>query len=239
MKKIILLCLLIPIIGISQSKNIVNVNRVFPKVDKVLEFEKALANHAQKYHTGDWRWRVFEISSGPDAGGYHITEGPTSWDAIDSRGNLGNEHNNDWNKNVAIYLTDRGSSMYSAYIDSLSTVAIGDYSDKIQITHYFTKVGWAGKVYDAIKSFKNVWTASGETVAVYSSSGSGPTQFAVVFRYKQGLKERAMGFRKPIKERYEAINGPDSYDNWMETLRNYVSDVWSELLFYRTDLSSK
>jgi len=235
----ILLCLLIPIIGISQTKNIVNVNRVFPKVDKVLEFEKALANHSQKYHTGDWRWRVFEISSGPDAGGYHITEGPTSWDAIDSRGNLGNEHNNDWNKNVAIYLTDRGSSMYSAYIDSLSTVAIGDYSDKIQITHYFTKVGWAGKVYDAIKSFKNVWTAGGETVAVYSSSGSGPTQFAVVFRYKQGLKERAMGFRKPIKERYEAINGPDSYDQWMDVLRTYVSDVWSELLFYRTDLSSK
>jgi hypothetical protein len=239
MKKMILLCLLIPIIGLSQTKNIVNVNRVFPKVDKVLEFEKALANHAQKYHTGDWRWRVFEISSGPDAGGYHITEGPTSWDAIDSRGNLGNEHNNDWNKSVAIHLTDRGSSMYSAYIDSLSTVAIGDYSDKIQITHYYPKVGWAGKVYDAIKSFKNVWTASGETVAVYSSSGSGPTQFAVVFRYKQGLKERAMGFRKPIKERYEAINGSDSYDHWMDVLRTYVSDVWSELLFYRTDLSSK
>ncbi len=49
----------------------VNTNRVFAKVDKVLEFEKALATHSQKYHTGDWKWRVFEISSGPDAGGYH------------------------------------------------------------------------------------------------------------------------------------------------------------------------
>ena len=62
MRKIFLLCLLIPVIGMSQPKNVVNTNRVFPKVDKVLEFEKALATHAQKYHTGDWKWRVFEIS---------------------------------------------------------------------------------------------------------------------------------------------------------------------------------
>ena len=72
----------------------------------MLEFEKALTAHAQKYHTGDWKWRVYEIQSGPDAGGYHIVEGPNSWDEIDKRGNLGSDHNNDWNKNVAIYLTD-------------------------------------------------------------------------------------------------------------------------------------
>ncbi len=39
---------------------------MFPKADKVLDFEKALAAHAQKYHTGDWKWRVYEIQSGPD-----------------------------------------------------------------------------------------------------------------------------------------------------------------------------
>ena len=110
MKRIILLFLLSPLLGIGQNKNVVNANRVFPKVDKVLEFEKALAAHAQKYHTGDWKWRVFEIQSGPDANGFHITEGPNTWDQIDTRGNLGAEHNNDWNKNVAIYLTERSSS---------------------------------------------------------------------------------------------------------------------------------
>src|SRR5438046_4450128 len=139
MRKIALLCMLIPMMAMAQKKNVVNVNRVFPKVDKVLEFEKALAAHAQKYHTGDWKWRVYEIQSGPDAGGYHITEGPTSWAAFDSRGNLGTEHNNDWNKNVAIYLTDRNEQSYSVYVDSLSTVALTNFSDKIIISHSYPK----------------------------------------------------------------------------------------------------
>ena len=239
MRKIFLLSLLIPVIGISQPKNVLNTNRVFPKVDKVLEFEKALGAHAQKYHTGDWRWRVFEIASGPDAGGYHITEGPTSWEGIDGRGNLGTEHNNDWNKSVAVYLTDRGSSGYSVFQDSLSTVAITDYTDKINITHYYPKPGWVGKVYEAIRNFRKVWQAGGESMAVYFASSSGPAQFTVVTRYKQGLKERTMNYRKPMKERYEAINGSDSWDDWMDVQRNYLENVWSEILTFRADLSSK
>ncbi len=239
MRKILLLCMLVPLFGISQNKNIVSANRVFPKVDKVLEFEKTLTAHAQKYHTGEWKWRVFEIQSGPDFGGYHITEGPNSWDQVDNRGNLGTEHNNDWNKSVAIYLTDKGSNVYSVYQDTLSTVALGDYSDKINITHLYPKIGWGGKVYDMIKDLKKVWQAGGESVAVYQSSSSGPAQYAIVTRYKNGLKEREVGYRKPFKGRYEAANGEDSYDGYLDVLRNYVSDAWSELLFYRADLSSK
>ncbi len=239
MRKILFLLMLIPFTGIAQVKNVVHTNRVFPKVDKVLEFEKALAVHAQKYHTGDWKWRVFEIQSGPDAGGYHITEGPNSWETIDSRGNLGTEHNNDWNKSVAIYLTEKGSESYAVFQDSLSSVAITDYADKINITHYYIKLGWASKFYDAARKFKKVWEAGGESVAVYQSNSSGPNQITFVTRYKQGLKEKAMGFRKPIKERFEAINGADSWDEWIDALRNYVDNSWSELLFYRADLSSK
>ena len=134
MRKIILFCLLIPIIGMAQN-NVVSTFRAFPKADKVLEFEKALATHAQKYHTGNWKWRVFAIQSGPDANGYHITEGPLSWDMIDGRGDLSVEHNNDWNKNVAIYLTERGAASYSVFQDTLSTVMMTDYADKINITH--------------------------------------------------------------------------------------------------------
>jgi hypothetical protein len=239
MKRLVLLCLLIPSMMMGQKKNVLNANRIFAKVDKVLEFEKALAAHAQKYHTGDFKWRVFEIQSGPDAGGYHITEGPNTWDQIDNRGNLGVEHNNDWNKNVAIYLTDRGSSSYSTYQDSLSTVALTDYSDKINILHYYPKVGWGYKVRDMIEKFRKVWIAGGESVAVYQSSSSGPAQYALVTRYKQGLKERDPGFRKPFKERYEAIHGEDSWDDVAEVLQKYMDSTSGELLFLRTDLSSK
>lgn len=239
MKKIFLLLMLAPLLGAGQTKNVANANRVFAKVDKVLEFEKALAAHAQKYHTGDWKWRVFEIQSGPDAGGYHISEGPNSWEQIDTRGNLGAEHNNDWNKSVAIYLTEKGSQSYSVYQDSLSTVMLTDYADKINITHYVQKIGWGNKVREMIANSTPVWKALGQSVAVYQYSSSGPAQYAVVTRYKNGLKERATMTNTTFKDKYEAVHGQDSFDDYLEILRAYVAEQWSELLFLRADLSSK
>jgi hypothetical protein len=231
--------MLIPFIGSSQTKNVVTTHRVFPKIDKVLEFEKAVAAHAQKYHSGDTKWRVFEIQSGPDFGGYQITEGPNSWEALDTRGNLGVEHNNDWNKSVTIYLTDKQAGGYSVYIDSLSTVALGDFSDKINITHVYPKVGWGNKIVSMLKDLKKAWVAEGSSIAVYAASSSGPAQYTVVTRYKQGLKERATGFRKPFRTTYEGANGTNSWDDYLDIVRNYISESWSELLFMRADLSSK
>jgi hypothetical protein len=239
MKNVFLLLLLIPFIGISQAKNVISTNRVFPKVDKVLEFEKALANHAQKYHTGDVKWRTFNIQSGPDAGGYHIVEGPKTWESEDSRGDINVAHNNDWHKSVTIFLTDRGSSGYSVYIDSLSTVAVGDYSDKVQVTHLYPKPGCGGKVLAMIRQLKKVWAADGSTVAVYESNGSGESQFALARRYKQGLKEKTEGFRKPFVETYEKIHGKGSWALFNDNVRDYVKEQWNELIFYRADLSSK
>ena len=225
--------------GISQTKNIVSTSTVFPKVDKVLEFEKALATHAQKYHSGDSKWRVFEIQSGPDANGYLIVEGPTSWEGLDTRGNLGNEHNIDWNKTVAIYLTDRGGASYMAFQDTLSTVQLTDYSDKVAITRFYPKIGYGPKLREIIAKMKKVWTAGGESVAVYMASSSGRQQYILSTRYKQGLKERAVGFRKPFPERYEAANGFGSYAEYLESLKMFVDEGSGEILSFRADLSSK
>jgi hypothetical protein len=238
-KLFFLLTVLIPLMGISQTKNVISTHRIFPKMDKVLEFEKAIAAHAQKYHTGNSHWRVFAIQSGPDIGGFHVTEGPTSWEAEDTRGDLGAEHKLDWNKNVAVYLTDRQSLSYSVYIDSLSTVALGDFSDKINISHVYPKIGQGDNVVNIIKKLKKYWAAVGLTVAVYSASSSGPAQYTLVTRYKQGLKEREPGFRKPFKQAYEEVNGEGSYAQYLKDAAEYVQDNWSELLFMRKDLSSK
>lgn len=238
MKKILVSLMLIPLFGISQ-KNLVSTERVFPKVDKVLEFEKAIAAHAQKYHKGDNAWRVFEIQSGPDAGGYHITEGPTSWEAYDTRGNLGTEHNNDWNKSVAIYLTDRFSSGFSMFNEDLSNVGLTDFTDKILITHNFVKPGKNLAAMEMFRKMKKVWVADNEKIAVYTSSASGPPQITTVARLKDGLKELTPGYRKPIRERYDAVNGTDSWLSYLTDYELCIENRWSELLFFRADLSSK
>lgn len=239
MRKFIIGLLVMPCMAIAQEKTVVSVNRVFPKQDKVQSFEKALAAHAQKYHKGDFSWRVFTIESGPDAGGYHITEGPMTWDGIDKRGDLGAAHTADWNTTIAPLLTDRGSISYSTYRADLSSVKMTDYSDKIAITHVFPKPGYQTEMEDAIKKLKAVWDTSGQAIAVYESSSSGEPQWALVTRYKQGLKERERNFRPPMKERYEKVNGDGSWATYQQALRTMVDHSWSELLFYKAELSSK
>ena len=240
MRKLLIAWLLLPLMGVSQTKNVLTSERYFPRIDKIAEFEKALMNHAQKYHTGDWKWRVLEIQSGPDAGGYQINEGPNTWDQIDKRGNLSEEHMNDWNKNVAPFLTDRYSSVFAEYQEELSTAQLTDYSDKVAVTHVFPKPGWGDKVEDQIKMIKKAWMAGNQSVAVYLAASSGPMQYIIATRYKQGLKEREKGFRKPFKERYEAENGAGSYESsYLTSIKEEIDHVWSELLFIRADLGSK
>ena len=64
--KFLILGLLVSVMGISQVKNVISTQRVFPKIDKVAEFEKAIAAHAKKFHSGEQGWRVFSIECGPD-----------------------------------------------------------------------------------------------------------------------------------------------------------------------------
>jgi hypothetical protein len=239
MKRLFALLTLIPCLSLSQTKNVVSVTRVFPKISKVAEFEKALAAHAQKFHTGDWTWRVFEIQSGPDAGGFHITEGPVSWTQLDSRGNLGQAHTDDWNKNVSPHLTDKYQSSYSVFREDLSTVQLTDFSDKISILHFLPKVGLGSKFLTEATKFKKAWEAGKQAVAVYESINSGDAHIAFVIRMKEGLKEMETGYRSPMRERYDQLYGAGSWDAYLESINKYLDRIWTELLFLRKDLSSK
>jgi hypothetical protein len=239
MKKIFLLFMLIPLFGISQTKNILNSSRYFCKPDKVQEFEKALGDHAKKYHTGDWHWRVWSIETGPDAGGYMVTEGPGEWAIIDGRGDLSAEHMADWNKNVAPLTTTQYSSGYYSFQAALGTVEMTDYADKIVINHMTAKPGKLGGVRDLILKLKKVWETGKESVAVYSLTASGDPGFITVTRLKAGLKELADGYRKPLDERYNEAYGAGAFDSWLKDYADAVEKRWSELLVYKPNLSSK
>ncbi len=239
MRKLIILFMLLPFLGFSQIQNVVSADRVFPKADKGAEFEKALAAHAQKYHTGSWKWRVFEIMSGPDYGGFHIAEGPNTWATMDTRGNISKAHTDDWNKMVAPLITERGNSMYATFNDELSTVKLTDYADNAIISHIFLKPGMVDKFKEEIKKMKAAWTAGNESIAVYESFASGPPQITIVTRLKNGLKELEKDYRKPFKDRYNTANGDGSYDEYLKVFAETVEKRWSEMIKFRPDLSSK
>ena len=239
MRKIFLFCMLIPVLGMSQNKNVMSTFRVTPKSDKVVEFEKALASHAQKYHSGDWKWRVFEVQTGPDYGAFHVSEGPSSWEAMDSRGDISTEHILDWNKNVMPLTTGTGTASYSQYNADMSTVPLTDFTDKIMITHIYPKPGMIAAATDLTRTLKKVWTANNESVAVYTAIASGDAQIITVTRLKGGLKELDPSAKKPIAERYNAVYGDGAWNNYLKNFNQSVERRWIEVLFMRTDLSSK
>jgi len=238
MKKLLFIGMIIPVFSIAQNSAIVSITRFFPKSDKFAEFEKAAKNHAQKYHTGDYKWRVYTVETGPDAGSYMMVEGAPSWEHIDKRGTLGTDHNNDLYKNL-LPTVDKTTQMFITFREDLSSVQQGDYSEKAAITHVFPKVGKSLMTENDIKSSKKVWEESKQNVAVYEASSSGPAQYLLVYRYKDGLKERDPGFRKPVKERYDAVYGAGAYDKFMASIAEATESAWGEMIYYNADLSSK
>jgi len=239
MRKSVFFLLALPLMAIAQDKNVISYDRVFPKPGKTQQFEKALAAHVQKYHKGDNSWRVYTIESGPDVGGYNIIEGPTTWDGVDKRGNLGAAHTADYDTNILPLLTDKSMTGYATYRADLSTEQIANYTGKIAVTHIFPKPGYADEMDDMFGKLKKTWEASGQTAAVYELSSSGEPQYVVVISYKEGLKERATGYRKPMKERYNGANGDGSWATYQQGLRTMIDHSWSELLFYKPELGSK
>ena len=239
MKKTFFMFLLIPVLGMSQTKNVLNSTRYFCQPDKVMAFEKALAAHAQKYHTGDWKWRVWSIESGPDAGGYMVSEGPSNWATIDGRGDISAEHIADWNTNVASLTMGRAISTYSSFQPDLSTVQLTDYADKILINHMTALPGKVAAVKAIITKLKKVWEAGKESVAVYSVIASGEPGYTTVSRLKDGYKELDESYRKPMAERYNEAYSAGAWDAYLKDYADAVKERWSELLIYLPKLSSK
>jgi len=238
MKKLLFIGMIIPVFSLAQNPTVVQVTRFFPKNDKILEFEKAIKNHAQKYHTGDYKWRTYTVETGPEAGSYQMIEGPATWEQLDKRGTLGNEHTNDLYKNVMPNV-EKSTQILINYREDLSSVPLKDFSDKIAVTRVFPKVGKMMQSEENIKAIKKMWDQSKQNVAVYEASSSGPNQFIIVYRYKEGLKERDPSFMKPMRERFDAANGAGAFEKWQALISETTDNVWYEMLYYNADLSSK
>ena len=124
------------------------------------------------------------------------------------------------------------------YREDLSSTPVAAFTDKISINHLYPRQGEGHKVEARLKKLRKVWEAAGQTVAVYQAHFSGEPQFAIVTRHKNGWKEKESNYYKPMKERYDALYGEGSYDEWINSTSS-VERSWGEMLIFRADLSSK
>jgi hypothetical protein len=219
-------------------KNTISTYRIFAKDGHAEALKAAIAAHAQKFHSGNWKWRVNEVLSGPDGGAYQIVEGPNSWTDIDDRGDLGAEHGKDYDMNITPHVDKSTPDTYLTYQASASTTAAANWSNKSVITHYYTKPGRGPALYAMLKAQKAVHEKLGNNVVIWMASSSGEPQYVVVRRLKNGLKDFDAG-GATWREAYEAVYGNGAADRALEEIARNVDRIVGEMIEFKPAMSSK
>jgi hypothetical protein len=243
MKKFILLLALLmamPLaLSLAQEKGTLSSERVKPKPGKDAALKKAIAEHAAKYHTGNWKWRVFSVLSGPDAGAYMINEGPNSWTVLEGRNDISEAHQRDYEANVTPLVESNGPSLYLTFQKDVSTDESVGPMKKALLRHIFPKPGKGPRFYDHLRTWKKVWEKLGLKVVVWSAFYSGEPQFVVSYRLPQGWVdlERPMG--KELRDGFDEIAGAGAYARYLDDLDRYVDRVSEEMIQLEPELGSK
>jgi hypothetical protein len=220
------------------AAQVISSYRILPKVGHEKAVEAALAAHAQKFHKGDQAWRVGVVMSGPDEGMYHIVEGPSTWTAVDKRGDLGDEHMKDYLENITPHVEKNSPNLYGVYDAELSTISATQWTNKVLIEHITVKPGRGSDTYDSLKKWKALSEKLGLTVVVWRLTFSGDDGYSIVFRLKEGFAEfdkSAPNFRKAAAELY----GPNEFARLEKSDTENLSRDWMELVEFKPELGSK
>lgn len=234
------LCLILPLAASqAQEKATMTSDRVKPKPGKDAALKKALADHVAKYHTGNWKWRVFSVLSGPDAGGYMLNEGPNTWTALEGRKEISDEHSRDYESNVTPLVESNGSSLFLVFQKDLSCDSSGGKFTKALLRHIYPKPGKGPRLVEYFKTWKTVWQKLGLHVVVWSTFYSGEPQFIVSYRLPQGFVDLEQSRTKALREGFDEIAGAGAYARYLEDLDKYVDRVSEEMIELLPEVSSK
>jgi len=243
MKKIVVLMLLIVALPLAllqaQDKATLSSHRVFALQGKDEALKKALTDHAAKFHTGNWKWRVFSVLSGPDEGSFQINEGPNSWTSLEGRKEISEEHMRDYEKTVLPLVERRVPEAYLVYQRDLSSDSAIGPMKKALLRHLFLKPGKAARMNSHLATWKKVWVKLGLKVAVWSSFYSGQPQFITAYRLPQGWIDLEQPWAKQMREAFDEIAGAGAYARYLEDLDGYVDKVVEEMIELLPEVSSK
>jgi hypothetical protein len=243
MKKSIglLIFFLVLSLGLSQAQDKATLTsyRVMAKPGQEAALKKAITDHAAKFHTGNWKWRVFMVLSGPDEGAYQINEGPNSWTALEGRKDISDEHTRDYETNI-LPLVDRNTpNTYLTFQRELSTDSAVGPMKKALLRHIYPKPGKGARIYTYLSTWKKVWEKLGLKVVVWSSFYSGEPQYVVSYRLPQGFIDLEQPMGNKMREGYDEVAGTGSYYRYLEDLDLSINKVLEEMIELLPDVGSK
>jgi hypothetical protein len=223
----------------AQDKATLSTYRILPKSGKDAALKKAIAAHAAKYHTGNWKWRVFMVLSGPDEGAYMINEGPNSWTDLENRKDISDEHTRDYETNVLPLVERTVPESYFIYQKELSSDAVGGPMKKALLRSFYTKPGKAARFKEYLKTWKQVWEKMGRKVTVWSSFYSGEPRIVVAGRLTDGWINLEESRSKEAIAAFDELAGTGAYVRFLEDMDRYVARIDEEMIELLPDVSSK
>lgn len=212
--------------------------RTWVKPGHTTAFNKALMAHIKQFHSGEWRWRVYDVLTGPDGGSLQITEGPHTWTQYEARGDLGEKHNHDYDTNILPHVEKTSPEGYVLYRAEYSTTAVGNFSNKAALTHLYIKPGQMQAYLEGLKTVKPVWEKLGLNMVVYTTYLSGEPRVTIIERLKNGFKDFEPD-GTTFRETYDAIHGAGAYAKRMEDQPRMVDHVVGEMIALRPEFLVK
>ena len=233
--------------GYTQTKSLVAVIMVTPKLGQAPAFATAWKTHLDKYHHTDTtnRRNVYEIISGPHTGSYYLTSANLAWADYDIDRPTEKAHDLDYATTITSTLATQGGELIFRWADTLS-YRPDVPATKFLLTTYHIKAGKQTELTDEIKRSIAVNKKINSPISydgfIQSMSGSTPT--VVIIRHlKDGFKELDPDYNKAptdqFKNAYIEMFGNATWQKRIDMLPAITDLVEVEMMKLRPDLSSK
>jgi hypothetical protein len=213
--------------------------RILPASGKDAALKKAIAAHAAKYHTGNWKWRVFNVLSGADEGSYMINEGPNSWTDMEGRKDISDEHTRDFETSVLPLAERTLPHSYLVYQKDVSSDSARGPMKKALLRHFYLKPGKGTRMYNHLATWKKVWEKLGLKVGVWTSFYSGQPRIIVSYRLPQGFVDLEQELGKKMRETFDEFAGTGAHARYLEDLDQWVDRIDEEVIELMPELGSK
>lgn len=214
-----------------------------PKPDKITEFEAGLASHNKRFHSeGQHSVNVFWISNGKNAGKYVWSTTPVPWAAMDKEHPNKENHEADWNKNVAPY-TDGSQEAYFFKYDLTLSHFPKDFTLKYLSVFMLDMKRFKNREFMALlEKIKKVYAEKmpDRIYGIYFNAM--PSNDDRVFERDFGWVEffdsmATLGAEDKFPQYYEEVHGSDSFASFLSEFEAATKGDVMELWVFRKDLS--
>lgn len=236
----------------SQQTDLSVVNSAKPKMGQKMAFEAAYKAHVAKFHKGDDKMEVYEVTSGEYAGYYHFVHSGMSYADMDKERADATAHSQDLDKSFFPYLQDSKNATYRM-VDSLSLrpdvkadkfiVTIRHLKMDLNAGDFRRELGRTLRIQRMMKGgFVENWSYTH-----FEKLWDGSDQVIVVIRnLKDGFKSLERDYYGPtppgtpsFRDEYVKLYGFDAWEERQKVMDGAVVKTEQYTMKRRTDLSSQ